>query len=58
MDIASLAISMSQMDLATKVSTSVVKMAMNDGVEAAAQITDMISDSVDPNLGSKIDVRA
>ena len=58
MDIASLAITMSQMDLATKVSTSVTKMAMNDGAEAATQITDMISEVSDPNLGTKIDFKA
>ncbi|WP_294155135.1 YjfB family protein [uncultured Clostridium sp.] len=57
MDIASLAIAMSQMDLATKVSTSVTKMAMNDGVEAATQITNMISEVSDPNLGNIIDTR-
>lgn len=57
MDIASLAIAMSQMDLSTKVSTAVTKMAMNDGADAAAQITNMISEVSDPNLGSKIDAR-
>ena len=58
MDIASLAMAMSQMDLATKVSTSVTKMAMNDGVEAATQMTNMISQASDPNLGNVIDARA
>ena len=58
MDIASLAIALSEMDLATKVSASVTKMAMNDGVEAASQMTSMISEVSDPNLGNKIDFKA
>lgn len=58
MDIASLAIAMSQADLATQVSTSVTKMAMNDGVQAASQMTEMMDQAVDPNLGNVIDVRA
>ena len=58
MDIASLAVTLSQMDLATKVSTSVTKMAMDDGVQAATQMTEMIGNAVDPNLGNRIDVRA
>lgn len=58
MDIASLAIAMSQVDLATKVSTSVTKMAMNDGVQAASKITEMMDQAVDPNLGNIIDTRA
>lgn len=58
MDISSLAIAMSQMDLATEVSTSVAKMAMDDGVQSATQMTNMISEAVDPNLGNVIDARA
>lgn len=58
MDIASLAMSMSQMDLATKVSTSVTKIAMDDGVQAATQMTNMISEASDPNLGNIIDAKA
>lgn len=58
MDIASLAIAMSQMDLATKVSTSITKMAMNDGAEAATQMTNMINEVSDPNLGNRIDAKA
>lgn len=57
MDIASLAIAMSQSDLATKVSTSLTKMSMNDGVQAATKMTDMMAEEVDSNLGNKIDVR-
>ena len=58
MDIASLAISMSQADLATQISTSVTKMAMDDDAHATTQITNMISEAIDPNLGNKIDARA
>lgn len=58
MDIASLAIAMSQADLATQVSTFVTKMAMNDGVQAASKMTEMMDQAVDPNLGNVIDARA
>lgn len=58
MDIVSLAMNLSQASLATKVATSVTKMAMDDGVQVATQMTEMIGNAVDPNLGNKIDVRA
>lgn len=57
MDIVSLAMNLSQASLATEVSTSITKMAMNDGVEAATKMTDMISEAVDPNLGRVIDAK-
>lgn len=55
MDIANLALSLNQIDLATQISTSVTKMAMNDGCDAALKMTEMMSD---PNLGNLIDMRA
>ncbi|ENZ31473.1 hypothetical protein HMPREF1084_02992 [Clostridium butyricum 60E.3] len=58
MDLVSLAMNLSQASLATKVATSVTKMAMDDGVQAATQMTEMIGNAIDPNLGNKIDVRA
>ena len=58
MDIVNLAMNLSQASLAKEVATSITKMAMDDGVQAASQITEMIGDAVDPNLGNKIDVRA
>lgn len=57
MDIVSLAMNMSQASLVTEVSTSLTKIAMNDGVQAATKMTDMMTEAVDPNLGNKIDVR-
>lgn len=58
MDIASLAMSMSEVSLVNEVSASLMKMAMNDGKEAATNMTNMIQEAVDPNLGNSIDVRA
>ena len=58
MDIVSLAMNLSQASLATKVATSVTNIAMDDGVKAATQMTEMIGNALDPNLGNKIDVRA
>lgn len=58
MDIVSLAMNMSQASLTNEVSASLTKMAMDDGVQAASQMTEMIGDAVDPNLGNRIDVRA
>ena len=58
MDIVSLAMNMSQASLATEVSTAVTKMAMNDGVQAASKMTEMMDQAVDPNLGNVIDARA
>lgn len=57
MDIVNLAMNLSQASLATEVATSITKMAMDDGVQAASKMTEMIGDAVDPNLGNKIDVR-
>lgn len=57
MDIVSLAMNLSQASLATEVSTSLTKIAMNDGAQAATKMTDMMAEAVDSNLGNKIDVR-
>ena len=57
MDIVSLAMNMSQASLVTEVSTSLTKIAMNDGAQAATKMTDMMAEAVDSNLGNKIDVR-
>lgn len=59
MDISALSINMSQASLATEVSTSVVKMAMDSSVEEAKQMNDMISDiAVDSSRGNIIDAKA
>lgn len=57
MDIVSLAMNLSQASLATEVSTSLTKIAMNDGAQAATKMKDMMAEAVDSNLGNKIDVR-
>lgn len=58
MDIASLAISMSQADLATKVATSITRMVMDDSKQVSSQMTEMISQVTDPNVGINIDFKA
>jgi hypothetical protein len=59
MDIAALSMAMSQAQAQTTASMSVMKMAMNTGVENATQMTDMMKNmSLDPNLGQHIDVSA
>jgi hypothetical protein len=59
MDIAALSVAMSQAQAQTTASMSVMKLAMNTGVENANQMTDMMKNvSLDPNLGQHIDVSA
>jgi hypothetical protein len=59
MDIAALSLAMSQVQAQTAASMSVMKLAMNTGVENATQTTDMMKNiSLDPNLGQYIDVSA
>ncbi|MFW2501324.1 motility protein [Clostridium diolis] len=59
MDIAEMSIVMNQMAVQSAVSTSIMKMAMNSGVETAAtQIGDMMNNSnmaVDISRGANID---
>ncbi|MBD7911722.1 YjfB family protein [Clostridium sp. Sa3CVN1] len=59
MDIGALSMYMSQSSTQNAVSTSVLKMAMNNGEEMATQMTDMIGKmAVDTSKGNIIDVRA
>ena len=59
MDIAALSVAMSQVTSTEAASMSVMKMAMNTGVENATQMTDMMKNiSLEPNLGQHIDVSA
>jgi uncharacterized Fe-S center protein len=59
MDIASLSVAMSQAQARTAVSMSVMKLAMNTGVENATQMTDMMKNvAVDPNLGRHFNAMA
>lgn len=59
MDIAALSMVMSQSQIQTAASMSVMKLALNTGVENATQMTDMMKNvSLEPNLGQHIDVSA
>ncbi|AWI03692.1 YjfB family protein [Clostridium drakei] len=54
MDIASLAVGMSQCKVMEEASISVMKMAMDSGKQNAKEMTEMISD---PNVGQNFDSR-
>lgn len=57
MDIGAMSIGMHQASLESAVSISVMKMAMNKGIEEATQMTEIMKNSaVDPNLGNNLDV--
>ncbi|MCE5220761.1 MAG: YjfB family protein [Clostridium sp.] len=59
MDIAAMSVGMHQASLQSAVSISVMKLAMNNGIETATQITDMMSNmAVDTSRGNNIDARA
>jgi hypothetical protein len=59
MDIAALSVAMSQAQAQTAASMSVMKLALNTGVENATQMTDMMKNmSLEPNLGKHIDISA
>ncbi|HIG0359180.1 TPA: YjfB family protein [Clostridium sporogenes] len=57
MDIGRMSMSLNQGKLAQAVSLSVMKMTMNTAKENAVQMTEMIKESVNPNLGQNIDLR-
>ncbi|MCW6074338.1 putative motility protein [Clostridium sporogenes] len=57
MDIGRMSISLNQGKLAQAVSLSLMKMTMNTAKENAVQMTEMIKESVNPNLGQNIDLR-
>lgn len=59
MDIASLSVIMSQSRVQESAGIALTKLAMNNSVENAAQMTEMMKNvAVDPNLGQHLDVRA
>jgi hypothetical protein len=59
MDIGAISIIMSQSMAQTAASMSVMKLALNTGVENATQMTDMMKNmSLEPNLGQHVDVSA
>ncbi|ACA56072.1 conserved hypothetical protein [Clostridium botulinum A3 str. Loch Maree] len=57
MDIGGLSMSLNQGKLAQAVSLSLMKITMNTSKENAARMTEMIKESVDPNLGQNIDLK-
>lgn len=57
MDIAGLSMAMSQSKLMEQASLSVMELAMNTGKENAAEMTKMLEQSSNPNLGRNLDVR-
>lgn len=58
MDIAALSMSMSQLNVATAVNTSLMKRALDDGTENATQMIQSINQASNPNVGTKLDVMA
>ncbi|APH15029.1 motility family protein [Clostridium sporogenes] len=57
MDIGGLSMSLNQGKLAQAVSLSLMKITMNTSKENAVQMTEMIKESVNPNIGQNIDLR-
>ncbi|EJO5346059.1 YjfB family protein [Clostridium botulinum] len=57
MDIGRLSMSLHQGKLAQAVSLSLMKINMNTAKENAVQMTEMIKESVNPNLGQNIDLK-
>lgn len=56
MDIAAMSMGLSQMKLANEVSTSVMKIAMDTGQEQIDDMMKMMEQSVNPHIGSSIDL--
>ncbi|EJP6470950.1 YjfB family protein [Clostridium sp. FAM 1755] len=57
MDIGGLSMALHQGKLAQAVSLSLMKITMNTSKENAAQMTEMIKELVDPNVGQNIDLK-
>jgi Putative motility protein len=57
MDIAALSVMMNQSQLKQQASISVMKMAMNTAEQNGAELTKMLEQSVQPHLGSSIDLK-
>jgi Trp operon repressor len=56
MDIAALSISMSQAELAQEVGVSIAKLSMDNAAQDFEDLTKMMEQSVNPNIGSNIDI--
>jgi RNA-splicing ligase RtcB len=57
MDIAALSIMMNQSQVQQQASISVMKMAMNTAEQNSTGLTKMLEQSVQPHLGSSIDLK-
>lgn len=57
MDIAALSMGLSQMKLANEVGASVLKMAMDSGESSMDGMVQMMEQSVNPHIGSSIDIK-
>ncbi|BEP29079.1 YjfB family protein [Helicovermis profundi] len=57
MDIASLSTAMSQMNIASQVSTRVMKLGMDSAKQNMENQLKIIEQSVSPNLGKNIDIK-
>lgn len=57
MDIGGLSMSLNQGKLAQAVSLSLMKITMNTAKENAVQMTEMIKESVNPDIGQNVDLR-
>jgi hypothetical protein len=56
-DIAALSVAMNQSQIQQQASLSVMKMAMNTAEQNSVDLTKMLEQSVQPHLGSSIDVK-
>jgi hypothetical protein len=57
MDIAELSIVLNQSQVQQEATMSVMKMAMNTAEDNSANLTKMLEQSIQPHLGSKIDLK-
>ncbi|MCW6062192.1 YjfB family protein [Clostridium sporogenes] len=57
MDIGGLSMALNQGKLAQAVSLSLMKITMNTSKENAVQMTEMIKESVNPDIGQNIDLK-
>ncbi|MBE6043150.1 MULTISPECIES: YjfB family protein [Clostridium] len=58
MDIGGISMALSQTNVKESAALALMKMGMKHGKENADNMIDMLKTSVDPNLGSNIDIKA
>jgi Putative motility protein len=56
-DIAALSVAMNQSQIQQQASLSVMKIAMNTAEQNSADLTKMLEQSVQPHIGSQIDIK-